>query len=79
MNKPKTSRKNLEARFDAGAEVLDYFETAKAVRRSAGGRLQSPPGSVQNRFRPARILGPVGPPGTPHRNSHRENIAAWPQ
>ena len=34
MNKQKTSSKNLEARFDAGAEVLDYFDTAKAVRRN---------------------------------------------
>ena len=34
MNKQKTSSKNLEARFDAGAEVLDYFDTAKVVRRN---------------------------------------------
>ncbi|MEI7807877.1 MAG: CopG family transcriptional regulator [Verrucomicrobiota bacterium] len=34
MNKQKTNSKNLEARFDAGEEVLDYFDTAKAVRRN---------------------------------------------
>ena len=28
----KTTAENLEARFDAGASVLDYFDTAKAVR-----------------------------------------------
>jgi hypothetical protein len=34
MSKPKTSSKNLEARHDAGEDVLDYFDTAKAVRRN---------------------------------------------
>ena len=29
-----TTTVNLEARFDAGAEVLDYFDTAKPVRRN---------------------------------------------
>ena len=30
MSKPKTNTQNLEARHDAGDEVLDYFDTAKA-------------------------------------------------
>jgi predicted DNA binding CopG/RHH family protein len=34
MNKQKTNNKNLEARFDAGEDVLDYFDTSKAVRRN---------------------------------------------
>ena len=34
MNKQKTSSKNLEARFDAGEDVSDYFDTSKAVRRN---------------------------------------------
>ena len=36
MNKheQKTTRENLEARFDAGESVLDYFDTGKAVRRN---------------------------------------------
>jgi hypothetical protein len=28
----KTTAENLEARFDAGEDVLDYFDTASAVR-----------------------------------------------
>ena len=32
MNKPKTTAQNLESRFDAGEDVLDYFDTAKAAR-----------------------------------------------
>jgi len=32
MSKPKTTAENLEARFDAGEEVLEYFDTAKAAR-----------------------------------------------
>jgi hypothetical protein len=32
MSKRKTNTENLEARFDAGEEVLDYFDTAKAAR-----------------------------------------------
>jgi len=28
----KTNAKNLEARFDAGEEVLDYFDTAHVTR-----------------------------------------------
>jgi len=34
MNKQKTSSKNLETRFDAGENVLDYFDTSKAIRRN---------------------------------------------
>jgi hypothetical protein len=34
MSKHKTNRQNLESRHDAGEEVLDYFNTAKAVRRN---------------------------------------------
>ena len=32
MSKQKTTAQNLESRFDAGEEVLDYFDTAKAAR-----------------------------------------------
>ncbi len=28
----KTTAENLESRFDAGAEVLDYFDTSAGVR-----------------------------------------------
>lgn len=34
MNKQKTNSKNLEARFDADQDVLDYFDAGKAVRRN---------------------------------------------
>ena len=34
MSKPKTTARNLESRFEAGEDVLDYFDTAKAVRRN---------------------------------------------
>jgi len=34
MSKQKTTAQNLESRFDAGEDVLDYFDTAKAVRRN---------------------------------------------
>ena len=34
MSKPKTTAQNLESRFEAGEDVLDYFDTAKAVRRN---------------------------------------------
>jgi hypothetical protein len=34
MRKQKTTAQNLETRFDAGQDVLDYFDTAKAVRRN---------------------------------------------
>ena len=34
MSEPKTTAQNLESRFDAGEDVLDYFDTAKAVRRN---------------------------------------------
>jgi hypothetical protein len=34
MSKPKTNRKNLEARHGAGEDVLDYFDTSQAVRRN---------------------------------------------
>jgi hypothetical protein len=33
MSKPKTTAQNLESRFAAGEDVLDCFDTAKAVRR----------------------------------------------
>lgn len=32
MSKQQTTAQNLESRFDAGEEVLDYFDAAKAVR-----------------------------------------------
>ena len=32
MIKQKTTAQNLEARFDAGDDVLDYFDTSKARR-----------------------------------------------
>jgi predicted DNA binding CopG/RHH family protein len=31
-NKTKTTAENLEARFDAGDDVMDYFATEKAFR-----------------------------------------------
>jgi predicted DNA binding CopG/RHH family protein len=34
MSSNKTTRKNLEARFDAGADVTDYFAVEKAFRRN---------------------------------------------
>jgi hypothetical protein len=34
MSKPKTNTQNLEARHDAGEDVLDYFDTAKGRRRN---------------------------------------------
>jgi len=34
MGKPKTNTQNLESRHDAGDDVLDYFNTAKASRRN---------------------------------------------
>ena len=34
MSKQKTNSKNLEARFNTGEDVLDYFDTSKAVRRN---------------------------------------------
>jgi hypothetical protein len=34
MSKPKTTAQNLESRFEAGEDVLDCFDTAKAVRRN---------------------------------------------
>ena len=34
MSKQKTTAQNLETRFDAGKDVLDYFDTAKATRRN---------------------------------------------
>ena len=34
MSKLKTNTQNLEARHDAGEDVLDYFDTAKARRRN---------------------------------------------
>jgi predicted DNA binding CopG/RHH family protein len=33
-NQTKTTAQNLEARFDSGENVTDYFETKKAVRRN---------------------------------------------
>jgi hypothetical protein len=33
MSKPKTTAQNLESRFEAGEDVLDYFDPAKAVPR----------------------------------------------
>ena len=30
----KTTMQNLETRFDAGEDVLDHFDTRKAVRRN---------------------------------------------
>ena len=33
MSKPRTTARNLESRFDAGEDGLDYFDTAKAVPR----------------------------------------------
>ena len=32
MSKQQTTAQNLESRFEAGEEVLDYFDAAKAVR-----------------------------------------------
>lgn len=32
MSKQQTTAQNLESRFDAGEEVLDYFDATKAVR-----------------------------------------------
>ena len=32
MSKQKTTAQNLESRFEAGEDVLDYFDPAKAVR-----------------------------------------------
>jgi hypothetical protein len=34
MSKQKTNSKNLESRHDIGEDVLDYFDTSKAVRRN---------------------------------------------
>jgi hypothetical protein len=34
MKNNKTTAENLEARFDAGGNVSDYFDAAKAVRRN---------------------------------------------
>jgi hypothetical protein len=34
MKNDKTTAENLEARFDAGEDVADYFDAAKAVRRN---------------------------------------------
>lgn len=34
MNKRKTTVENLEARHDAGEDVLDYFDPARARRRN---------------------------------------------
>jgi hypothetical protein len=34
MKNNKTTAENLEARFDAGEDVSDYFDAAKAVRRN---------------------------------------------
>ena len=34
MNNDKTTSKNLEARFAAGEDVLDYFDTGMAFRRN---------------------------------------------
>jgi len=34
MKNNKTTAENLEARFDAGENVSDYFDAAKAVRRN---------------------------------------------
>jgi hypothetical protein len=34
MNKLKTNPENLETRHDAGEDVIDYFDTAKAHRRN---------------------------------------------
>jgi hypothetical protein len=34
MSKPKTTAQNLESRFEAGEDVLDYFDTVRAVRRN---------------------------------------------
>lgn len=34
MKNDKTTSENLEARFDAGEDVLDYFDTGKAFRRN---------------------------------------------
>lgn len=32
MNKHKTTARNLEHKFDAGDDVMDYFDPSKAVR-----------------------------------------------
>ena len=34
MSKPTTTATNLETRHAAGEDVLDYFDTSKAVRRN---------------------------------------------
>jgi hypothetical protein len=34
MKNDKTTAENLEARFDAGEDVMDYFATEKAFRRN---------------------------------------------
>ena len=34
----KTTAENLEARFDAGEEILDYFDTAHPIVRHGGRR-----------------------------------------
>ena len=31
-HKPKTTAKNLEERFDAGENVLDYFDASRMTR-----------------------------------------------
>jgi hypothetical protein len=36
MSKPKTTAQNLESRFDAGEDVLDYFDTAKGYAGQGG-------------------------------------------
>ena len=55
----KTNAKNLEARFDAGEDVLDYFDTAKVTRwggaRRRAGRKPSGRKQYVTRLSPALI------------------------
>ncbi len=55
----KTNKKNLEARFDSGSDVLDYFDTEK-VRvwggaRKGAGRKKSGRTQYVTRLSPALI------------------------
>jgi hypothetical protein len=40
-NSTSTTSRNLEARFDAGEDVIDYFDTRRAVATHGGARIGS--------------------------------------
>lgn len=69
MENNKTNSDNLEARFDAGEDVLDYFDTGKAIRRNQLEQVMpAKPLPVRNRLKRFKIKAVEATPNGPEQS-----------